>query len=215
MNLPMAVQASARDRPGTIAGFDPLHPLRAFGEQSPQVRSREAQLAKLGRGYSRHLMFLDGDITAVGGHDQYSHGNPPLGLQLVAKNRLTSLRSNPCEVFSPLKFGAVCYFRAGPTASAEANCDVLRNLIGQDQQLMGLRTVAPSQTWSVLLSLNQNKSAMPRIAGPLLRVRSLWPMRLPIHKLAPHPQLRSRTKALNRLRPTKRNRPHPMTFAVH
>jgi hypothetical protein len=70
----MAVQGLDRDRPGPIAGFDPLQQLRRFSKQPTEVRARDTQLAKLGGGDRRDFVFLDGDITGVGGHDQHSHG---------------------------------------------------------------------------------------------------------------------------------------------
>jgi hypothetical protein len=51
-----------------------LQQLRRFSKQPTEVRSRDAQLAKLGGGDRRDFVFLDGDITGVGGHDQHSHG---------------------------------------------------------------------------------------------------------------------------------------------
>ena len=68
VNFPMAVQGSGRDRPGPIAGFGPLQQLRRFSKQPSEVRSRDAQLAKLGGGDRRDFVFLDGDIAGAGGH---------------------------------------------------------------------------------------------------------------------------------------------------
>ena len=73
VNFPITVSGSGRNQPGLIAGFDPQQQLRRFCEQPAKVHSRDAQLAKLGGRDRRDLIFLDGEITGVGGHDKYSH----------------------------------------------------------------------------------------------------------------------------------------------
>jgi hypothetical protein len=96
VNFPMAVQGSDRDRPGPIAGFDPLQ-LRRFIKQPTEVRSRDAQLAKLGGGDRRDFVFLDGDITGVGGHDQYSHGAFSVGFVDLGKK---NARQPPLKILA-------------------------------------------------------------------------------------------------------------------
>jgi hypothetical protein len=51
----------------------------ASANRPAEIRSRNAQLAKLRRGDRRDFVFLDGDITGIGGHDQHSHGAFSLG----------------------------------------------------------------------------------------------------------------------------------------
>jgi hypothetical protein len=97
VNFPTAVRGSGHNQPGLIAGFDPQQQLRRFSKQPTKVHSRDAQLAKLGGGDRRDFVFLDCEITGVGGHDEHSHRAFSVGFVALGKK---TAREPPLKILA-------------------------------------------------------------------------------------------------------------------